>query len=159
MMSLSSSPRYLFITRSTIVNTCESRFNPNLSIPNRTMFDLRKIYVVNLKNGSRKKNVSCRWICNFKVEAFRKSRFHCTTLLDGDHGWACVQIYHLLSLSTPTLSFFCIDVVVCKGNWGFVAIGVFWKEKGSNLNNTLESLRHIYLQHFRQLPVQIERHL
>ena len=120
---------------------------------NRTMFDLRKIYVVNLKNGSRKKNVSCRWICNFKVEAFLKSRFHCTTLRDGDHGWACVQIYHLLSLSTPTLSFFCIDVVVCKGNWGFVAIGVFWKEKGSNLNNTLESLRHIYLQHFRQLPV------
>ena len=35
------------------------------------MFDLRKIYVVTLKNKSRKK-------VNSQVEIFLKSRFHCS---------------------------------------------------------------------------------
>ena len=39
--------------------------NPNLSFLNRTMFDLRKILVVNLKNGNRKKNVF-RLICKLR---------------------------------------------------------------------------------------------
>ena len=39
------------------------------------MFDLRNIYVVNLKNGSRK---NCLMKMNLQVGIFPKSRFHCT---------------------------------------------------------------------------------
>ena len=63
---------HLNTNRSSIVNTCESRFNSNLSFLNRIMLDLRKKFLVSLKIWEQKKQL-CGWIYKLRYFLNRNS--------------------------------------------------------------------------------------